>query len=58
MSFSTFTPIDDCTDLLKALADTTRQRIITTLLRADLGVNELTEQRGLMQSTRSYSLRK
>ena len=50
-------PVDDCTDVLKALAETTRQRIVKALLRADLGVNELTEQLGLTQYNTSKHLR-
>jgi DNA-binding transcriptional ArsR family regulator len=50
-------PAKDCTDVLKALADRTRQRIVKTLLGADLGVNELTEQLGLSQYNTSKHLR-
>jgi DNA-binding transcriptional ArsR family regulator len=47
----------DCTDVLKALADRTRQRIVKALLAADLGVNELTRQLGLSQYNTSKHLR-
>ena len=47
----------DCTDILKALADRTRQRIVKTLLKADLGVNEITEQLDLTQYNTSKHLR-
>jgi DNA-binding transcriptional ArsR family regulator len=50
-------PADDCTDVLRALADRTRQRIVKALLTADLGVNELTEQLGLSQYNTSKHLR-
>jgi DNA-binding transcriptional ArsR family regulator len=47
----------DCTDILKALADRTRQRIVKALLATDLGVNELTEKLGLSQYNTSKHLR-
>ncbi|RYD77778.1 MAG: ArsR family transcriptional regulator [Verrucomicrobiaceae bacterium] len=50
-------PAADCTDILKALADVTRQRIVKVLLVADLGVNELTEQLGLSQYNTSKHLK-
>jgi len=50
-------PADDCTDVLKALADRTRQRIVKVLLAGDTGVNELTEQLGLSQYNTSKHLR-
>jgi len=50
-------PSADCTDILKALADRTRQRIVKALLAADLGVNELTKQLGLSQYNTSKHLR-
>jgi len=50
-------PADDCTDVLKALADRTRQRIVKALLAGDTGVNELTEQLGLTQYNTSKHLR-
>ena len=50
-------PADDCSDILKALADRTRQRIVKALLTTDLGVNELTEQLGLSQDNTSKHLR-
>ena len=48
---------DDCSDILKALADRTRQRIVKALLAADLSVGELTEQLGLSQYNTSKHLR-
>ena len=48
---------NDCTDILKALADRTRQRIVKALLKADLGVNELTDQLQLTQYNTSKHLR-
>ena len=50
-------PADDCSDILKALSDRTRQRIVKALLTTDLGVNELTEQLGLSQYNTSKHLR-
>lgn len=50
-------PVADCTDILKALADHTRQRIVRALLATDLGVNELTERLGLSQYNTSKHLR-
>jgi DNA-binding transcriptional ArsR family regulator len=47
----------DCTEILKALADRSRQRIVKALLGADLGVNELTERLGLSQYNTSKHLR-
>jgi DNA-binding transcriptional ArsR family regulator len=47
----------DCTDILKALADRSRQRIVKALMAADLGVNEITEQLGLSQYNTSKHLR-
>ncbi len=47
----------DCTDILKALADRSRQRIVKALLTADSGVNELTEQLDLSQYNTSKHLR-
>lgn len=47
----------ECSDVLKALADHTRQRIVQALLPADLGVNELTEQLGISQYNTSKHLR-
>lgn len=47
----------DCTDILKALADRSRQRIVKALLKADLGVNEITEQLDLTQYNTSKHLR-
>jgi len=48
---------DDCSDILKSLADRTRQRIVKALLFADLGVNELTEKLKLTQYNTSKHLR-
>ena len=50
-------PADDCTDILKALSDRTRLRIVTALLAEDLGVNEITEHLGLSQYNTSKHLR-
>lgn len=47
----------DCTEILKALADRTRQRIVKALLAADVTVNELTEHLGLSQYNTSKHLR-
>jgi DNA-binding transcriptional ArsR family regulator len=47
----------DCTDILKALADRTRQRIVKALLTSDLGVNELTQSLALSQYNTSKHLR-
>ena len=48
---------NDCTDILKALSDRTRQRIVKALLHTDLGVNELTERLELTQYNTSKHLR-
>jgi DNA-binding transcriptional ArsR family regulator len=50
-------PTDDCTDVLKALADRTRQRLVKALFRHDAIVNELTEQLGISQYNTSKHLR-
>lgn len=50
-------PRDDCTDVLKALSDRTRLRIVKALLAADLNVNELSEKLGLSQYNTSKHLR-
>jgi DNA-binding transcriptional ArsR family regulator len=50
-------PSNDCTDILKALADRTRQRILKALLLADLGVNDLSEQLEVSQYNTSKHLR-
>jgi DNA-binding transcriptional ArsR family regulator len=47
----------DCSDILKALADRTRQRIVKALLTTDLGVNEITERLNLTQYNTSKHLR-
>jgi DNA-binding transcriptional ArsR family regulator len=48
---------DDCTGILKALSDRTRQRIVKALLQDDLSVNELTERLALSQYNTSKHLR-
>jgi len=50
-------PTDDCSDILKALADRTRQRIVKLLLESDRSVNELTDQLDLNQYNTSKHLR-
>jgi len=50
-------PVDNCTDILKALADRTRQRIVKALLGAELNVNQLSEKLGLSQYNTSKHLR-
>jgi DNA-binding transcriptional ArsR family regulator len=50
-------PTTDCSDILKALADRTRQRIVKALLEDDLGVNDLTERLALSQYNTSKHLR-
>ncbi|MEA3211959.1 MAG: ArsR family transcriptional regulator, arsenate/arsenite/antimonite-responsive transcriptional [Chthoniobacter sp.] len=50
-------PSADCTDILKALADRTRQRIVKALLTTELNVNEVTEKLGLSQYNTSKHLR-
>lgn len=47
---------DDCSVVLKALADRTRQRIVKSLLASDLSVNELTDNLGLSQYNTSKHL--
>jgi DNA-binding transcriptional ArsR family regulator len=47
----------DCTDILKALSDRTRQRIVKALLTTDASVNDLTEQLDLSQYNTSKHLR-
>lgn len=47
----------DCLDILKALADRTRQRIVKILLAGDLGVNELAECVGQSQCNTSKHLK-
>lgn len=46
----------DCTEILKALADRTRQRIVKALAKGALGVNELSEQLALSQYNTSKHL--
>lgn len=50
-------PKTDCTDILKALADRTRLRLIKALLEQDSGVNELTERLEISQYNTSKHLR-
>ena len=50
-------PAVDCTEILKALADRTRQRIVKALLAADLGVNDLSDQLDVSQYNTSKHLR-
>jgi len=50
-------PVSDCSDVLKALADRTRQRIVKALLATDLSVNELTDQLGISQYNTSKHLK-
>lgn len=47
----------DCTDILKALADRSRQRLVKALLAAPRGVNELAEALDLSQYNVSKHLR-
>ena len=46
----------DCTDILKALSDRTRQRIVKALIAETLSVNGLTERLGLSQYNTSKHL--
>ncbi|MCX8512720.1 MAG: ArsR family transcriptional regulator, partial [Chthoniobacteraceae bacterium] len=48
---------NDCLDILKALADLTRQRIVKKLLTGDLGVNELADSLQITQYNTSKHLR-
>lgn len=50
-------PEFDCTNVLKALADRSRLRLIKALLAGDASVNELTERLGLTQYNTSKHLR-
>jgi DNA-binding transcriptional ArsR family regulator len=50
-------PEIDCTEVLKALADRTRLRLLKALLEHDYGVNELTERLKLNQYNTSRHLR-
>lgn len=50
-------PEDDCTDILKALADRTRQRLVKALIKDDLDVNALSEQLDVSQYNTSKHLR-
>ena len=47
----------DCTDILKALSDRTRQRIVKVLMAQDRSVNDLTEMLQLSQYNTSKHLR-
>ena len=47
----------DCSGILKALADPTRQQIVKALLTRDLSVNTLTEELGVPQYNTSKHLR-
>ena len=49
-------PAKDCSAVLKALADRTRQRIVKALLTSDLSVNELTERLAIPQYNTSKHL--
>lgn len=46
----------DCSPVLKALADRTRQRIVRALLEHELSVNELTSQLAMSQYNTSKHL--
>ena len=48
---------NDCSEILKSLADRTRQRIVKALLTTDLGVNELSERLHITQYNASKHLR-
>ena len=50
-------PEIDCSEVLKALADRTRMRIIKVLIEEDLGVNELTDRLNISQYNTSKHLR-
>lgn len=50
-------PTSDCLDILKALADLSRQRLVKKLLTGDFGVNELAESLHLTQYNASKHLR-
>lgn len=50
-------PPTDCIEILKALADRTRLRLMKALRHAPMGVNELTAQLGLTQYNTSKHLR-
>ncbi len=47
----------DCTEILKALADRTRIRLVKTLLAGDSGVNDLANTLGVSQYNVSKHLR-
>ncbi len=47
----------DCTDILKALSDRTRQRIVKVLLAAESSVNDLTDRLDISQYNTSKHLR-
>lgn len=50
-------PEIDCLEILKALADRTRLRLIKALRAGELSVNDLTEQLGISQYNTSKHLR-
>ncbi len=50
-------PTIDCMEILKALADRTRLRLIKLLIANDSGVSELTEALGISQYNTSKHLR-
>lgn len=47
----------DCTEILKALSDRTRMRLIRSLLADEMGVNELSEELDVSQYNTSKHLR-
>ena len=49
--------LPDCSDILKALADRTRQRLVKALLKGDQGVNELADLLGMGQYNVSKHLK-
>ena len=50
-------PKTDCTDILKALSDRSRMRIVKALLAKEHGVNDLAEALGISQYNVSKHLR-
>ncbi len=48
---------NDCTDILRALSDRTRQRLVKALMASDRSVNDVTDQLGLTQYNTSKHLR-
>jgi ArsR family transcriptional regulator len=59
MPKQTVTPenASDLANLFEALSDTTRMRIIATLLDGEIGVSELVERIGVTKSAISHQLR-